>query len=127
MLLVLTFDGPAPRLDLVVAVGTHFRVGTGIAKLIKMIMCALVVTFAMSGSLLGHHSIEVVSSYSCRSIALIHVALRCVLLLLLEQDLGRHMLNLDESGYSIIRVRLCSPLLVRLMLGLTKSKSHLVL
>ena len=81
---------------------------------------------AMCRSLLGHHSIEVVPSHRCRSIALVHVALRCVLLLLLEQDLGWHMLDLDESSDSIVRVRLRS-LLVRLMLRLTEGKSHLVL
>ena len=84
MLLVLTFYGPAPGLDLVVAVGTHFRVGTGVCELIKVMVSTLGVAFAMGRSLLGHHSIEVVPSHRCRTIALVHVALRCVLLLLLE-------------------------------------------
>ena len=84
MLLVLTFYGPSPGLDLVVAVGAHFGVWTGVCELIKVVMCILGVALAMSRSLLGHHSIEVVPSHRCRAIALVHVVLRCVLLLLLE-------------------------------------------
>ena len=49
-----------------------------------------------------------------------------MLLLLLEQYLCWHVLDLDESGDSIIRIRL-RPLLMRLMLGLAEGKSHLML
>ena len=84
MLLVLTFHGPSPGLDLVVAVGAHFGVWTGVCELIKVVMCILRVALAMSRSLLGHHSIEVVPSHRSRAIVLVHVVLRSVLLLLLE-------------------------------------------
>ena len=85
MLLVLTFYGPSPGLDLVVAVGAHFGVWTGVCELIKVVMSILGVALAMSRSLLGHHSIEVVPSHRCRTIVLVHVVvLWHVLLLLLE-------------------------------------------
>ena len=68
MLLVLTFDRSAPRLNLAVAVGAHFGVGTGIGKLSEMVMRTLMVAMvalAMSGPLLGHHCIEVMATHRC--------------------------------------------------------------
>ena len=63
MLLVLTFDRPAPGLNLVVAVRAHFGVRTSVGELCEVMMCTLVMALTMSGSLLGHHSIEVVPSH----------------------------------------------------------------
>ena len=88
VLIILTFDGPAPRFDLTVAVGAHFsvcggRVGRELGEVVRMVLVGvmmmvvvMVVLVALARSLLGHHGIEVMAAHpSCLMIVYLLVVM----------------------------------------------------
>ena len=68
-----------------------------------VLMGVMMMLVALARSLLGHHSIEVMATHACLIIDLMMMVMILVLRrLLLEQDLGWHVLNLDKCSHSIV-------------------------